>query len=145
MKKWRRIDLSEEEVKELEKIENTVTDVRLLKRIQCIKLKNEGKKHKEIGKFLKRSIHTITHWIKQYKEGGIHSLLTWNCKGRQSKLSKKALEKLKKRDKEKPFDTAKEAKKFIEEEFGIEFHLHWVQKILKKNRLILQENKINSG
>ncbi len=141
----RRVNLSEEELEKLNELEDSITDARLLKRIQCIKLKNEAKKHKEIAKFLNRSEVRISQWIRIYKEEGIKGLLKWNCKGRVSKLNQEARERLKERDKEKPFDTAKEAKKFIEEELGIEFHLHWVQKILKKNRLILQENKINSG
>lgn len=141
----RKIALSPKELEELNEAEKKITDARLLKRIQCIKLKNEGKKHKEIGKFLNRTIDTISLWIKTYKEEGTSGLLKWECKGRISKLSKEGHEKLKERDKEKPFDTAKEAKQYIDKEFGINFHVHWVQKILKKNRLILQENKINSG
>ena len=54
------------------------------------------------------------------------------------------MEQLKKRDKETPFDTAKEAKAYIKKEFGIDFHLHWVQKLLKKNRSVIQKNKINT-
>ena len=141
----RKITLSKKELEELNEVEKKITDTRLLKRIQCIKLKNESKKHKEIGEFLNRTIDTISQWIKTYKEKGISGLLKWECKGRVSKLSKEAQEKLKERDKEKPFDTAKEAKKFIEEEYGIDFHVHWVQKILKKIGLSYKKTRLIPG
>ncbi len=60
-------------------------------------------------------------------------MIEWEYKGKQSKLTEKHIEQLKKRHEEKPFDTAKEAKDFMKKELGIDFHLHWVQKLLKKN------------
>lgn len=56
-------------------------------------------------------------------------------------LSLEQVEILKSRNKEKPFETAKECKHFIEKEFGIEYHLHSVQKLLKKNFTYLSRNK----
>ncbi len=37
---------------------------------------------------------------------------------------------LQKRNMEQPFEKASEAKAFIKEQFGHEFHLHWVQKLI---------------
>jgi len=70
------------------------------------------------------------------KKGSLH-YLTGIVKGKfpysVSILTLADQEKIKARNKEKPFDAAKEAKQYIEEEFGVKFHLHWVQKLLKKN------------
>jgi transposase len=101
---------------------------------RCLRLlKDKGWKHEEVADFLDVSIASITNWLKAYRGGGVSALLQWGYKGKVSVLSLKEVEELQKRNKEKPFMTAKEAKKFIEERFGIQWHLHWVQKLLKKN------------
>ena len=125
------IDLDTKELKRLNEAEKNVKQVRLLKRIQCIKLKNMGLKHKDIADFFDCNIHTVTGWIKTYKEEGLKGLLRWEYKGRPSKLSDEDWHRIKERNTRKPFNTAREAKKFIKDEFGIDFHLHWVQKLLK--------------
>jgi len=130
---WRKIKLSKEQIKELEEAEIDIKNARLLKRIQCIKLKNKGWKHKEIQSFLNVQIETISKWIKFYVEGGIVKLLSWNYEGRSSILTAEDKEKIIRRNEKKPFETAKEAKDYIKKEFGLEWHLHWVQKLLKKN------------
>jgi transposase len=132
-KDWRKIQLNKKQKKELKQIENEVKNPQFLKRIQCIRLKNKGWKHEEISDFLQVTKQTVTKWIKMFFEKGANGLLEWGCKGKQSVLTDEHKQILKKRHKEKPFDTAKEAKEFIEKEFNIDFHLHWVQKLLKKN------------
>ena len=63
---WRKINLSQEGLKELEKAEGHVKNTRLLKRIQCIKLKNKGWKHKEVQSFLNIQLETVSIWVKNY-------------------------------------------------------------------------------
>jgi transposase len=133
MKEWRKIKLSKKDLKEIENAEKQVQKPQLLKRLQCLKLKNEGWKHEKLSVFFGVSMNTISSWIKAYKEGGIKELLKWNYKGKVSILTLEDKEKIIARNKEKPFNTAKEAKDYIEKHFGITFHLHWVQKLLKKN------------
>lgn len=132
-KDWRKISLNEEELKELNNMEKQINNQKLLKKIQCIKLKNKNWKHDEIASFLGVSSVTISSWIKIFIEQGISKLLEWNYKGKVSILTLEQQEILKQKNKEKPFSTAKEVKKFIKEEFNIDFHLHWIQKLLKKN------------
>ena len=69
-------------------------------------------------------MNTITNWIKDYQKGGIETLLNWEYKGRESLLTEKQINELKEKNEEKPFNTAKEVKQYIEEEFNIVFHLH---------------------
>ena len=130
---WRKISLTKIEEEEIKNAESQIKKPQLIKRLHCIKLKNKGWKHAEVAEFLDITIVTISDWIKVYCEGGLPLLLNWNCKGRVSVLTLANQEKIKDRNKEKPFDTAKEAKQYIKEEFGLDFHLHWVQKLLKKN------------
>ena len=118
--------------RELELAEQTVSQVQLLKRIQCIKMRNKGMKNIIIADLLSKSDQTSSNWFQLYKEGGIERLLQWNYQGKISILTQDNLKRLEERNQEAPFERASEAKAFIKEEFGIDFHLHWVQKILKK-------------
>jgi len=128
----RKIELNERELRQLNEIEKDIKKVQLLKRVQCIKLKNMGLKHSDIADLFNCNIHTITGWIKTYKEEGLQGLLRWDYKGRPSRLSEGEISRLKEQHRKEPFRTARDAKEFIKKEFGIDFHLHWVQKLLKR-------------
>jgi len=130
---WIKINLSPEQMEEIKNTERQISNKQLLKRLQCLKLKNKKWTHAEISEFADISTHTISNWLKAYQKGGLAELLQWNYHGRISVLTLADQEKIKARNEEKPFNTAKEAKAFIKKEFGIDWHLHWVQKLLKKN------------
>ena len=130
---WYKINLSSIELKEIENKEKNIKKIQLLKRLQVIKLKSQQWKNKDLSKFIWVSINTITNWIKAYKEGGIEQLLNWEYKWKESLLTKAQISELKEKNKEKPFSAAKEVKQYIEKHFNLNFHLHWVQKLLKKN------------
>ena len=130
---WRKIKLDKKALMEISKAEKAVVKPQFLRRLQCIRLKDKGWKHREVSDFLGVRIETVTVWVKAYENGGVAGLLSWGYKGKKSILTNADQEKIKARNKEKPFDTAKEAKQYIKEEFGLDFHLHWVQKLLKKN------------
>ena len=85
--KWNRIQLTEEEIVSLLEAERNVKKSQLLKRIQCIKLKNKGWKNLELAEFFVVEKHTITNWIKAYLGKGIEGLMEWNCVGRKSELT----------------------------------------------------------
>jgi len=130
---WVKISLTAADFKKLNAAEKKITKIQLLKRIQCIKLKHEGWKHKQLAVFFSVTIETISAWLKAYNQGSIDTLLKWNKQGRKSVMTVAEQEILKQRNAKQPFNTAKEAKEFIEQEFGYKWHLHWVQKLLKKN------------
>lgn len=133
---WVKICLNEKEQEEIKNAEKQINNKALLKRLQCLKLKAKGWKHEEIAEFLDISINSITNWLKAYRTGGINEILQWGYKGKVSVLTHQHQEELQKRVEENPFQTAKEAKAFIEEKFGISLHLHWVQKLLKKKFIV---------
>ena len=128
-----KIQLSKTQKAEIENAEKQINKPQLLKRLQAIKLRDKGLTNIEIAEFLLLDDQTISNWCQVYLKKGLEDLLRWNYNGKVSVLSLEYLEKLKERNKEKPFETASEAKAYIEKEFGVSFHLHWVQKILKKN------------
>lgn len=125
--------LSKEQKIELDVAENTVNQVQLLKRIQCIKMRDRGMQNNDIADILMKSDQTTSDWFQLYKRDGLIKLLQWNYKGKISILTAENLKQLEIRNQERAFEKASEAKEYIKNEFGIDFHLHWVQKILKKN------------
>lgn len=133
---WIKIVLTPDEREAIKNCEKQINTKTLLKRLQCIQLKDKNWKHEEVAEFLDVSINSITNWLKAYRKGGIEKLLQWGYKGKVSILGKEDLEKIRQRNREKPFMTAKEAKDYIFREFGIRWHLHWVQKLLKKNFVV---------
>jgi transposase len=130
---WVKIQLSKKELEALEKAEKAIRIPNLLKRIQAVKLKNIRWKNKDIANFLQIRRETCGEWIKLYKNDGIDGLLRWDHQGRISVLNEDHQEKIKQRIGEQPFADVKEAKSFIEKEFGINFCSSWVQKLMKKN------------
>jgi len=128
-----RIKLSVEQLSELDNTEKQLKQPQLVKRVQSIKLRNKGMTNIEIGKFLLFSDQTISNWAHIYMTRGLQALLQWNYKGKTSVLTVRQQEELRKRNSEKPFVRAAEAQDYIRQRFGIEFHLHWVQKLMKKN------------
>jgi len=125
--------LSKAQIQELEIAEQTTTKVQLLKRIQSIKMRDKGLQNKDIADILSMSDQTTSNWLQLYKRRGLKGLLEWNYEGKPSVLTLENIEQIANRNSEQAFETASEAKAYIKENFGIDFHLHWVQKILKKN------------
>lgn len=128
-----RITLSIEQLSELDNAEKQLKQPQLIKRVQSIKLRNKGMTNIEIGKFLLHSDQTISNWAQVYITKGLQALLQWNYEGKTSILTVKQQEELKKRNSKQPFGKAAEAQDYIKQHFGIDFHLHWVQKLMKKN------------
>ncbi len=129
---FQRVQVSEKEYEELVMAEKTVKSAKILRRVHAFKLMHLEWKYVEIAKFLGVTNDTITDWVKIHRSGGISGLLDLHYKGRKSLLSKKQIQILKKESKNGSFKTAKQAKKFIEDNFGVSYHLHHVQLLLKK-------------
>ncbi len=125
--------LSEAQKREIEVAEQTTKQIQLLKRIQCIKMRDKGLSNLLISDVLGKSDQTVSDWVQLYKRKGLSGLLQWNYTGKVSILTADNLKQLERRIEEQAFETASEVKAYIKSEFGVNFHLHWVQKIIKKN------------
>ena len=128
-----RIKISKEEYKKFKHAEKKVTTAKLLRRIQTFKLIYMGWKYGRIADFLSVTKNTISNWIRIYKKGGISTLLTLSYKGGVSKLNESQLSELREEASKGSFVIAKDIKQYIEEKFGLVYHLSHVQKLSKKN------------
>jgi transposase len=128
--------LSQGQKQELEVAEQTTKQIQLLKRIQCLKMRDKGLNNLIISDILGKSDQTISDWVQLYRKEGLKKLLEWKYKGKISILTEDNLKQLAQRNEEQSFEKASEAKAYIKEKFGIDFHLHRVQKIMKKNFIL---------
>lgn len=128
--KFERINISANDYSKLVKAEKKVKSAKILKRIQAFKLIHLDWKYRKIAKFLSITSDTITDWIRIYNAQGIDGLLTLRYRGRIPLLSQEQLKELRK--KKSGFKIAKQAKKYIEEKFGIIYNSNYVQELLKK-------------
>lgn len=139
---WRtKFHLTERQFNEILSAEQQVKNPKLLKKIQCIKLKNIWWKHEKVADFLWVKIPTVTARTKLFEKWWIVKLLARNYAWKVAILSLEQLEGLAQRNKKKSFESAKEAKDFIEKNYHIVFHLHRVQKLLKKNFVCHSKSK----
>ena len=66
---WKKINLTKKELQELKNAEKQIEKPQLLKRLQCIQLKNKKWKHKDISDFLGIRRETVSVWLKTYTTG----------------------------------------------------------------------------
>ncbi len=129
--KFERVKVSKEEYNQLKKIEHQIESTKAYQRIQALKLMYKGWKYSAIAEFLNVTNDTITDWVDIYKKNGISALLSLKYRGRIPLLSEKQLVEL--RLKKPTFKVAKEVKKYIEDNYGINYNSNYVQELLKKN------------
>ncbi len=83
----RKLRLTAEQKQQLNNTEKEVNHTHLLKRIQCIKLKDMGWTNIKICEFLNVCNRTIAEWINDFQEQGLVGLLSWDYEGRASLLN----------------------------------------------------------
>lgn len=131
--KWTKLQLSADDLQAIAAAKKKVKKIQLLHRLQCLTLKSEGWKHKELANFFGVDIHTISNWLKAYQRGGLEELLKWKYLGNRARMTLDQQQQLQQRNKQQPFTSAKQAKEYMKKELGLEYHLHWIHKLLKRN------------
>ena len=86
---------------------------------------------------------TVYAWKKRYEEEGIEGLKTREKSGRKRKLSDEDMDKLKDLLKQKDYWTTRGVRNLIKIEFGIEYTLRHVARILRKLGMKYQKPYVN--
>ena len=123
------------QIKKIEERERNEKKWKSLKRLQCIRFRLEWVSYKKIQKLLKISEDTIARWVKKYNNGWIEWLLSTKNNWKPAKLWEKEIAKIKEENKEKWFNTAEDAQRYIEKEFWIKYCISNVRNILKKTKI----------
>lgn len=85
--------LTEEQQKELENGLRTGKKHAFRMRCQCILLKSENRKSKDVGLIVGMCHVSVNSWLKRYKKDGIEGLKTQSGRGRKPKIDKLSDEK----------------------------------------------------
>jgi transposase len=141
MKVRNKFQLSPKALKELDDTILQIDNKKIIRKLETIKMKHLWLSHQVIADIFWITLQTISDWLKLYKDKGIEGLVSWNYNWKDALLSSEQIEIIEKRIREKPFETAKECVHFIQENFWIKYHLHSMQKILKKNFNYHSRNK----
>ena len=127
----RKLELKEEEIKELRKIIKTEKKYRTVNRAQALILRSRGVKVKDIAFALNVWEETVYKWIKKYKKYGIKGLYEQEGRGRKSIFKDIPKEEIKEIV-DKKVSVAK-INAEIREKYGIKASNETVRKFIKKN------------
>ena len=128
-------ELEEKEIEELDEYLNEYRQAHnIYMRILAVRMVKLGETRTTVGKFIHRDRKTVGNWVKEYDEYGIEGLIPDYSKcGTKSKLTNEQLLELKilLSDPDKNY-TIMDAKKLIEERFGVKYSYKQVWEITRK-------------
>lgn len=140
-----KIDLTKEEIIELELRMSSEKNPKLYKRLQCIRLKTLKYKNIKIAEILSVTKETITNWIKLYLRKGFDGLCFLDYDGRRISKLDKYKDVIKDLSNNGSFSIVKELMGILEDIYGLEVSRSWLSEYLKKNRAFLQKNPSKTG
>ena len=120
------------ERKEAEKRRGAACDTRIYRRLCALLWLDDGRSQCEVAELLGVTDRTIRDWIKLYRKGGFDLLCQVDYRGRECDLSPEQLEQLFEEIKAGRFRSTKQARRWIEENFGRRYSLSGVGELLKR-------------
>ena len=118
-------------------------DPKVRDRLRMILLLKEGYKQREVAEIMRTTERTVYTWKKRYEKEGFEGLKTRNKTGRKRRLEDDDLEDLKRLLKQKDYWTTREVRDLIKREFGVEYTLRHVPRILRKMGMRYQKPYVN--
>lgn len=136
---------SGDEIENLQNYRDNQSDSRLKSRFIALLMISNNTELKDISFILGKNIRTIENWFKQYCTKGIDSLNSFHYKPKRVFLKVEQIQQLIKWVTETNPSKIKEIKKYIKEQFGVEYSIEGVRLLLKKNGLKFLKPKIIPG
>jgi transposase len=112
-------------------------NIKIYRRLQFIKLKDEWKKNTEIMKIIPVSINTLSDWTTKFFKWGIKWLLNLNYEWRRIWKLDKNKEEIKLYVKSNIVSTLSELKDRLKKELDIDIQNSWLWEFCKKNWIFL--------
>jgi transposase len=132
MGKIRKIELSTEQIQELEAGNRTGKSHAYRQRCQLVMLKSEGRSSKEVAAIIKMNAITINNWLNRYELEGIAGLKTKPGRGRKLVLEPERDMGQVRRAVTQERQRLGQAKLLLEQQLGKEFSLKTLKRFLKK-------------
>lgn len=82
-----RVELSEEQIRELEKLVKTSLDRHLRQRCQAVLMSARGRSRKEVARDVVTSARTVQRWVVAYHREGLAGLARKKISGRRPKIA----------------------------------------------------------
>jgi transposase len=114
-------------------------DPKVRDRLRMMLLLEAGYKPKEVALIMRTTERTVYTWKKRYREEGCEGLKTREKPGRKTRLSDEDTELLKRRLKQKGYWTTRDVRALIKSEFGVEFTMRHVARLLRKMGMSYQK------
>lgn len=114
-----------------EKIKEGNCSIRYFKRLMVMRLIEEGLTHKKIAEIVEVSYRSVNRWAHACEKDGLTGLEPDFTPCKKSKLTPEKRESFKQRLMNEKGLTMTDAKKILEKEYGIEFSLGYVGRLVK--------------
>jgi putative transposase len=114
-------------------------DPKVRDRLRMMLLLKEGYKPKEVATIMRTTERTVYTWKKRYREEGCEGLKTRERSGRKTRLSDEDTELLTRLLKQKGYWTTRDVRALIKSEFGVEFTMRHVARLLRKTGMSYQK------
>jgi transposase len=124
--------LNKKERKALEKQRQSAWDRRIYRRICALLWLDHGRTQEEVAELLGVTDRTVRDWIKLYRRGGLDLLCQVGNRGRDCDLDAQQLEQLQQEIEAGHFRSAKQVRRWIEENFGRHYSLSGVRDLLRR-------------
>jgi len=124
---------------ELKKLARQEKDPKIAVRIRAVYLALMDKTAEQIAENLGYCRRTVQRWVQQYNRHGLEGVKDAKGRGKKAQLNVDQIQWLRQRIDEGPRPEdgisvlhAKDIKRIIKKQFGIDYHLHSVQRLLNK-------------
>ncbi len=111
-------------------------------RLRVLLYKAEGLSHREIAQGLQMGRTQVSRIIQRYQQGGVAVLLSDNHQGSVAKLTIEQQQELKIELKTKIYHTAQQVIEWVENRWGVTYHLRGMHQLLKRLGFTYKKNRL---
>ena len=129
-KEW--FQLSRAERKKIEKRRDQERDKRIYRRLCALLALDDGHSQEDVARLFGTSARTLRRWIKTYRNSGLDELCVLAYEGRKCTLTDDQLESLTKQIEAGNFRSAKQARRWISDNFGVKYSLSATKELLRR-------------
>lgn len=124
--------LSRAERKKIEKRRDQEFDKRIFRRLAALLALDDGHSQEEVARLFATTSRNVRRWIKTYRKLGLDALCTIAHKGRSSFLTAEQLESVKEEIEAGNFRSAKQARRWIDDNCGVRYSLSATKDLLRR-------------
>ena len=124
--------LSRSERKKIEKRRKEECDKRIFRRLSALLWLDDGRSQEEVALLLGVDSRTVRRWIKTFRKSGLEGVCVIAHEGRKCSLTDVQLEGLEQEIEAGSFRTAKQARQWIVDKYGVKYSLTATKELLRR-------------